>query len=193
MTLQRDPSRPGVFHDRQFGAVRKVPGVVFFDEELVEAAAGLEREFFKNISGKGTDRSTLDPPLYSSFVRSQRLMDGEILVVDRIRVKLSDREGWEVPPDVRRWFGENVRLRIEVNRVPLVDGFLGELYDDGIRMSRDHRRRTAHAFSPRDPICSDQDIYGRLIVLRDPGRSEAIAIVRVEAVGAWLVEVRNER
>lgn len=192
--MQRDPSRPGVFHDRTFGAVRKVPGVVFFDEEYIQAEPGLERQLFTNLEGKRegnrSETSPLDPPLYSSFVRQRRLRDLELLVVDRIRVRLSDRDGWELEPEVERWFATNVRLVIEVNRRPLAAVFLAEVLGDGYRLPR-AGRSTDRWYSPRDPLCGDHEIEGRLVVLRDPGRHEANAIVRVEAVGAWLVEVRS--
>lgn len=192
--MQRDPQRPGVFHDRYLGSVRKVPGVVFFDEEYIEAAAGLERKLFTNLEGKREgnrfETQPLDPPLYSSFVRQNRLRDLEMIVIDRFRVRLSDRDGWELEPDVERWFATNVRLVVEVNRRPLVTTFLADVLGEGYRLSRAGRSTDRH-YSPRDPLWGDHDIEGRLVVLRDPGRHEANAIVRVEAVGAWLVEARD--
>jgi len=191
--IQRVPDRPGVYYDHHLGYVRKAPGVVFFDEELVRAARGLERQFFYDLEGKDRTRSKREPPLYSSFCLRSRLRHGESVVVDRLRVTLSDPHGWAIDLEVGRWFAENARLEVDVNRRVLVDDFLGILFDEGYRLPPAHRfgGGGGRAISPRDPITSEDEIGGKLTVLRDPGERDAAVIMRVEAVGAWLMEARE--
>jgi len=186
--IQRVPDRPGVYYDPRLGYVRKVPGVVFFDEELIHSARALERRFFYEVEGKGSRTSKREPPLYSSFVMGSRLRTDEIVVVDRLRVTLSDPLGWAVEPDVVRWFGENARIEVAVNRRVLVEDFLRVLLADGYLLPSAHR---VGGWAPRDPITPNDDITGCLTVLRDPGERPADAIVRVEAVGSWLVDARD--
>jgi hypothetical protein len=189
-----DPDNPHHYYARGRGPYLRVPGTVFYDEVWMSAAMAAERRLFEDLDEKwkGSPKKK-SPALYSSFVRTHRLQQHEQIVVDRIRVVLTDEHGWQLPEDVYRWFSYNVELTLEVNRIELVQSLLGFLDgEDGYELPMAHRLGGRPDYrSPRDVIDCDSEIQGVLRVLRDPGRV-ADAIIRVEAIGSWLVETRRD-
>lgn len=148
-----------------------VPGDVAYDQVWLppgHPCPGAQYTFFRDLSGKGPERSSLTPKLFTNMNLCCRLSHGIEGFVESMSALVMDEEGFPLDGEALGWFGVNLLLRFEVNRLMVYEGTIRQLVA-GVQISQ--------------YLCSDHEFDGRLTVRRTTTEPLPGAIVSLHLHG----------